>query len=239
MPRFSHRLCRSSTDRRDFYTQCRVSPERAARNAVKPCVRLGQLAGAKAHDSFLASLGSRAGPLRPRASLLPRPVLADPNLVVHGCFQALLQGDASGVEFATAAHCGFLESRGLFGKPLAPTGPCSGVIIDDMFAISTEPVSGFRAPALSASERIIRQAREAYAEEGMRTFSPSVARSGCVPVGSPVHKRQALALVSLKVAAGRATIARSYAIHVGRRLGFQALLFRRLCHGLSEGTLQH
>ena len=229
VPRFSHRLCGSTTDRRDFYTQCRVSPERAARNAVKPCLPLRAFVGTTAFEHYVTWVDSRAGPHRPRASLAPRPALLDLNRPMHGCFQALFQGDASGVEFATAAHVAFLEDtsdlqlpekgRIVAGQPLTREGPWAGVIIDDAFAISVEEAhsashqdgknrasEGHEPPDPSTSERMILKARAAYERAGILgspekdTLSEDVFVIGGAQVdSSPASVREGLVQVGTPI----------------------------------------
>ncbi|OLP93386.1 hypothetical protein AK812_SmicGene24713 [Symbiodinium microadriaticum] len=229
VPRFSHRLCGSTTDRRDFYTQCRVSPERAARNAVKPCLPLRAFVGTTAFEHYVTWVDSRAGPHRPRASLAPRPALLDLNRPMHGCFQALFQGDASGVEFATAAHVAFLEDtsdlqlpekgRIVAGQPLTREGPWAGVIIDDAFSISVEEAhsashqdgknrasEGHEPPDPSSSERMILKAWAAYERAGILgspekdTLSEDVFVIGGAQVdSSPASVREGLVQVGTPI----------------------------------------
>ena len=292
VPRFTHQLYGSTTDRRDFYTQCAVSRERAHTNAVKPCFRLCDFVGLRAHKDYcdwVRSLPSSAlgsSPSRSRAALLC------PSRVVHGCFSSLFQGDASGVEYATAAHVCFLEDQNILPprgagrvvarQPLSLRGPWAGVVIDDLFAVSAEavalasptdaagrgpPVLGpgktawegktgmepIRLPGpfswpqawVSESERIVRQAQHAYDKAGIlgspekdvlgqNVFtiagaqidsSPEAVASGCVTVGSPVQKRLALSLVSLKVASCRVVSQELAAMLAGGWVS--SLLFRR------------
>ena len=227
--RFSHRLCGSTTDRRDFYTQCRVSPERAARNAVKPCLPLRAFVGTKAFERYVTWVDSRAGPHRPRASLALRPALLDLNRPMHGCFQALFQGDASGVEFATAAHVAFLEDtsdlqppekgRIVAGQPPSRKGPWAGVIIDDAFAISVEEAlatslqdgenhasEGHGPSDPSTSEKMILKARAAYERAGILgssekdTLSEDVFVIGGAQVdSSPASVREGLVQVGTPI----------------------------------------
>ena len=292
VPRFTHQLYGSTTDRRDFYTQCAVSRERAHTNAVKPCFRLCDFVGLRAHKDYcdwVRSLPSSAlgsSPSRSSAALLC------PSRVVHGCFSSLFQGDASGVEYATAAHVCFLEDQNILPprgagrvvarQPLSLRGPWAGVVIDDLFAVSAEavalasptdaagrgpPVLGpgktawegktgmepIRLPGpfswpqawVSKSEWIVRQAQHAYDKAGIlgspekdvlgqNVFtiagaqidsSPEAVASGCVTVGSPVQKRLALSLVSLKVASCRVVSQELAAMLAGGWVS--SLLFRR------------
>ena len=124
------------TDRRDFYTQARVSFERSRTNAVGPCFQLSDFRSLSAHLDFCTkaaenqvwALSSCEGVLDfpPRPSVLS--VLVSDSLPVHPTFKALLQGDAGGVEFATAAHLGMLQSAGCLLGPRAP-GAVSSLMI--------------------------------------------------------------------------------------------------------------
>ena len=254
VPRFSHQLHGSTTDRRDFYTQCAVSRERAHTNAVKPCFRLCDFVGLRAHQDYcdwVRSLPSSAlgsSPSKARSALLC------PSRTVHGCFSSLFQGDASGVEFATAAHVSFLEDQDILPprgagrvvarQPLSLHGPWAGVVIDDLFAVSAEAIATVPSEA-SESERIVRRAQQAYDKAGILgspekdtlgetvfaiagaqiDSSPEAVSSGCVTVGSPVEKRLALSLVSLKVASCRVVSQELAAMLAGGWVS--SLLFRR------------
>ena len=100
-PRFSHQLHGSTTDRRDFYTQCAVSRERAHTNAVKPCFRLRDFVGLRAHKDYcdwVRSLPSSAlgsSPSRSRSALLC------PSRTMHACFSSLFQCFRSGVRYGS------------------------------------------------------------------------------------------------------------------------------------------
>ncbi|CAE7546574.1 unnamed protein product [Symbiodinium sp. CCMP2592] len=237
VPRFSHQLLGSTTDRKDFYSQCGVSYERACSNAVRPIFRLGDFLGTKAFEKYVACV--RASTLPPAAFAhsrcppdVPRAALLDLDCPVHGCFSALFQGDASGVEFATAAHANFLALEGVLpsaehGRLLAQhsvsrRGPWTGVVIDDFFFVSCEEIARDRGH-ISDSERIVRRAKKGYHRLGVKgsddkdlfsseTFTVAGAecdsslqsvREGLVSVASPVSKRLALSLVSLRSAAMR------------------------------------
>ncbi|CAE7462864.1 unnamed protein product, partial [Symbiodinium necroappetens] len=221
----------SVTDRRDFYTQAMISPQRASTNLVGPAVPLSWLAGTVAEASFRE---------RPRVHCIDpalyaeqlefdRPALLAPDKqAVHLTFQALFQGDAGGVEFATAGHEGLLQGSGcLLGPgrlqsshPVAPAGPWQGLIIDDFFAIAVQP-GGFLAgtPSPSSSE-LIDRAKIGYRREAVlgsddkdvrdqRHFkvagaeidsSESTVADGMTLCGYPVAKRIALAAASVRAA---------------------------------------
>ena len=163
-PRWTHALFGSCVDRKDFYHQALVSAPRAASNAIGPVFEL------------------RAFPRVPGACCLPGSVLVDAEVKVHGAFRSLLQGDHAGVEFAASGHEGLLRSFGVLGDP--PQGRLlnrcpvaslvstwTGLIIDDLFSISCEPAVAHPDGSLaqpgpaSASEVLLRRAKEAYARE--------------------------------------------------------------------------
>ena len=241
VPRFTHQLLGSSTDRKDFYSQCKVPLERAFSNAVKPGFSLGDFANTRAHRAYVEWVLSEAGKEHCRRYLPPgdfssvavrRSALLCPTAPVHGCFNSLFQGDAAGVELATAAHAAFLEEalvlpaweggRVLAKHPVHPTGPWSGVVIDDLFCISCEPADLPDHQACD-SARVIGLAKEAYAGAGIRgsddkdvwgasvfciagaecDSSPAAVKEGLVTIGSPLSKRLALSLVSLLTATRR------------------------------------
>ncbi|CAE7419264.1 unnamed protein product [Symbiodinium sp. CCMP2592] len=223
-------LVGSVTDRRDFYTQASVSKERALTNAVGPALPLDWFAGTSAFDDLLADPSRHtvdpdlyAGALR-----FDRPsLLCDRKPYVHPTFKALFQGDAGGVEFATAGHEGLLHSYGCLrgpGRlqskhPVAPNGPWQGLIIDDFFALSVEPCD-FVEGAPCRSSELIAQAKAGYSAEGVigsdskdilssRAFKVAGAEvdstsatvgAGATLCGYPVHKRLALAAASVRAA---------------------------------------
>lgn len=139
-----------ATDRRDFYHQFWVTPEKARCNAVGPKVPLSSLHGLHAVDCFISQNKER-----PRASredggdglldggsdaFFTRPSLLLDN--VHVCFKSLFQGDHVGVEVATAAHENLLKTRGLLADsdriianvPFHGGPVCQGLVIDDFSA---------------------------------------------------------------------------------------------------------
>ncbi|CAE7940138.1 unnamed protein product, partial [Symbiodinium sp. KB8] len=105
--------------------------------------------------------------------------LRGPDPLVCGAFKAILQGDHSGVEIATAAHEGLLEDFGLLaedrrlvaGRPPPLSACAEALVIDDFFAVSPLDASSLRglegeslARALrsSAASESIARAKEAY-----------------------------------------------------------------------------
>ncbi|CAE7946106.1 unnamed protein product [Symbiodinium sp. KB8] len=171
VPRFSHMLVGASTDRSDFYHQIGVSTPRSLTNRVGPALCATDLiaAGLQAHLPHV-----------------PRALLADPTgHHYHGAFQALFQGDHGGVEYATAGHESLLVAAGLLkegtrlkGRSPVPLGDFwDGLIIDDFFALSCEPVSsvdGLDPSSLAASlqrsraGQAVERAKAAYNAEGVK-----------------------------------------------------------------------
>ena len=223
-------LVGSVTDRRDFYTQARVSEERAVTNAIGPAFRLGAFKGTNAYSAFLLKSAQDRRQPRGKGHFLGEPppaLLVNDKSWVHPTFKALLQGDAGGVEYATAAHedllqhCGCLQARGRLEnkRPVAPAGPWDGLIIDDYFSLSVEDRC-FQPGSESASSLLIAQAKSGYADEAVlgsedkdvisqRVFKvagaevisdPHATRDGVALVGFPVEKRLALAAASLRAA---------------------------------------
>lgn len=144
---------------------------------------------------------------------------------VYPCFRSLFQGDHLGVGFALRSHEVLLESYGLLGLQSRVRGHCNfpvsmhwdALVIDDC-SISAEPLN-FPAEE-SQCARSLEVARHAYHAEALlgspekdvvaetcfkaagaevRSCQKNV-RLGFVPVGSPLAKRLALAVLSLRAA---------------------------------------
>ncbi|CAE7829539.1 unnamed protein product, partial [Symbiodinium necroappetens] len=223
-------LVGSVTDRRDFYTQASISPQRASTNIVGPALPLEWFAGTAAEARFRQRPKDHCTDPALYADQIDfrRPsLLASGRRLVHPTFHALFQGDAGGVEFATAGHQGLLESSGcLLGPgrlqashPVSATGPWQGLIIDDFFALAVQPGS-FRSGSPSPSSALVDLAKAGYARESVlgsddkdvrdqRHFKvagaeidasePTVA-AGMTLCGYPVVKRMALAAASVRAA---------------------------------------
>ncbi|CAE7220919.1 unnamed protein product [Symbiodinium natans] len=163
--RYTHCLRGSAVDRRDFYHQACVTRSKAFANAVGPAFALRDFEGLAAHADFLAWAEGQNRSAGNHPSCRPRPILVDPDTPVHGCFASLFQGDAAGVEYATAAHAGRLVS----GSPVAPDGPWLGLVIDDLFAIASTSVAAPAGPEPppDEGEKLLRQAKLEYGKAGI------------------------------------------------------------------------
>ena len=86
-------------DRKDFYHQAAVTPERTSTNAVVPVFKLRDFLGTQALERFLASADSAyLSACDLPGSFRPSSVLFSSELRVHGAFKSLFQGDHAGVE---------------------------------------------------------------------------------------------------------------------------------------------
>ena len=218
----------SVTDRRDFYHQVMVSRSRSSTNKTPFGFSREELGGLSALEEFdeaekVGAFDRRVhtdrydgkGPVKRSAGALLRP-----------SFGALYQGDHLGVEFALAGHESLLRREGLLvedqrlqtrrAPPLGSTW--QGLIIDDYFVISSQPVE---LPAERSYAFLhLAQARAAYEKHALpgspekdvvaaRTFkaagaecdsSPELASLGMCLVGAPLQKRLGLGLLSLRLA---------------------------------------
>eukprot|EP00439_Symbiodinium_sp_Y106_P057394 s126_g8.t1 len=219
VPRYTHILVGASTDRADFYHQIKVSTPRARSNRIGPALSY--------YDLLSAGLESHA-------SHLPRPLLTGPEPSQFlGAFSALFQGDHGGVEYATAGHESLLTQAGLLQYPSRILGRSAvsqgsfwdGLIIDDYFALSCEPLPSLPSQAedlaaalgQSRAALAVDTAKRAYEAEGVvgsphkdvlgsLSFraggahidsEPQTVSEGQVLVSSPPEKRLALSYLSL------------------------------------------
>ena len=171
--------------------------------------------------------------------------------LVHACFNTVAQGDHLGVEFATASHRNLLKDRGLLvpeeeivsNRPYGGSEVLQGLVIDDFFSVSIERAESDN--LRSRSKRRFDAAKQTYAKEGLMgsplkdivgqqkakiagaevDSSDDALKLGIVPLGSPVAKRLALALVSLEVTRLRYTTDSLHACLLGGWTS--ALMFRR------------
>eukprot|EP00435_Cladocopium_sp_Y103_P052207 s698_g16.t1 len=228
VPRFTHSLRISVTDRRDFYHQACVSTERARSNMLPFSYPLEAFEGMTAYDDFLretfhgkqdrTKVGDGFRHANVRSPALPERVFP--------CFKSLFQGDHLGVEFALNGHAVLLErgglldkSRRVLGNDLVPKGPAwEALVIDDYFVISAEPnlcpkEDTFAMKALGRSreiydaEGLIGSAeKDVVAEQNAKAAGAEIrsnlenVRRGVVPVGAPLSKRLSLSVLSLRAA---------------------------------------
>ena len=239
-PRFSHCLVGSVADRRDFYHQFWTTDQRSATNAIFPVLVLKDLEGTSAHDVFMGTFGiekKRRSARHVAGDQLhlggkggPRGVLCGPDRPVVGCFGALYQGDHLGVEFACDAHGRLLEQAGVLragsrlssASPIVDDSVVSGLVIDDFFALSCEPL-GLCAeePCIATSSvEMFSKAKEVYQREGLVgsddkdvvgalkykicggevNSTKKAVESGVVSLSAPAEKRFALAVLSVVAA---------------------------------------
>ena len=227
LPRFKVGLRGSITDRRDFYHQAEVSMARAQSNLLPfefprsyfPDFDFDSNFPVKRKKADRSSGGDGFGD---RFYGGPLPPASD------GCyvgFGSLYQGDHLGVEFALASHEALMTSKGLLAKDsrvrghaLFPiTADYEGLIIDDYFYLSSQPIK--TNPDETNAYRALAEARQIYSSVGLEgekdvvaedvfkaagaeiISTEAVVRKGLVTVGAPGEKRLALGLLSLRAAA--------------------------------------
>lgn len=178
LPRYTHGIRGSVTDRRDFYHQACVTPERARTNMLPFAYPLDCLEGTSALEDLRARLGAPAdrsreavgdclGKPKPkkRSSVMP--------VEVYPCFRSLFQGDHLGVEFALRSHEVLLQGSGLLsedfrieGNKAFPVSSCwEALVIDDYFCLGVEPLAADA--TASFAQRSLDLARLTYAKHGL------------------------------------------------------------------------
>ena len=181
VPRFTHLLRGSVTDRRDFYHQASVTLERAQSNMLPFAYPSKTFVGLQAYTDLQQRLaaektcarevvGDKLGRPRDQSKSKKHPALL---AQLHPCFASLFQGDHLGVEFALRSHSLLLENHGLLlpenrilgGLPVPTSGPWDALVIDDYFAFGAEPISSL--PEKSFAMKSLAVAREVYREEGL------------------------------------------------------------------------
>ena len=159
LPRYTHMLRGSVTDRRDFYHQASVTAERAMSNMLPFSYACDAFAGTTAFEKFKEkSLEHGRFDREMRGDGFRNPEeknrrtrrKSSPALPerLYPCFNSLFQGDHLGVEFALKSHMTLLEGVGLLdcstriqGHHAFPKGPrWDALVIDDYFALSCEPL---------------------------------------------------------------------------------------------------
>lgn len=151
VPRYSHAISGSITDRRDFYHQAEVSAERARSNMLPFSYPRESLVGLAAlmdfdftREELRQHRGKRSIAGDHLGGVVDRGYDDQPRL--YPAFASLFQGDHLGVEFALASHERLLQDEGLLpadqrilGHSPFPPGPSwQALVIDDFFCLSAE-----------------------------------------------------------------------------------------------------
>ena len=178
--RYVEMLAVAIADRRDFYHQFRVSDERACSNALFPILSAKEVREFRAYDGlleFVKDLSAKKERTSGGDHLQgkPKPILFEDSSEVIASFGALYQGDHLGVEFATDSHAALMKSGSLLdessrlqgGKFILHDDVTSGLIIDDFFVISREPLSRCDRLADSAAVQRLKVAKELYSQQGL------------------------------------------------------------------------
>ena len=164
----TQRLSICCADRKDFYHQFQVSPQRASTNACFPLVPKEVVQRTAAFGAWTSRNMKKAPYDRlkqgdqlgfQKGSTTQKKMREEPT-AFQICFNSIPQGDHLGVEFATEAHRGLLIDAGLMsrkkemraGHPYRGRGEASGLVIDDFYSISTVPAD---LPASSTAEEAI------------------------------------------------------------------------------------
>ena len=222
VPRYSHQLLGSITDRRDFYHQAEVTTSRALSNMLPFSYAASDFAGCGALDEFQRRPQTKRRKCdrieqgdgfdaADGLSALPRGDGKEGQL--YPCFRSLFQGDHLGVEFALRSHEILLHQAGLLcpenrlqGHHLVPHGPrWEALIIDDYFCISAEPLKSDPLNSFSASA--LATARAAYDLHGLEgspekdvEAEPVFKAAGAEVISSPEAVRSGVSSVGAPVA---------------------------------------
>eukprot|EP00435_Cladocopium_sp_Y103_P040350 s366_g11.t1 len=165
------------SDRRDFYHQFKVSPQRARTNGLWPCLRISDVKHLDAFKRFEQDHVRVRYDRRKHGDALgdgkSKQVPAISGSHVQACFASIPQGDHLGVEFATCAHREFLSRHGLLvaeeelradnvwrGQKVV-----QGLVIDDFYAVSVEDVALDQEPKPSDIPTSSASARMAIASQ--------------------------------------------------------------------------
>ncbi len=221
------------TDRKDFYHQAKVTRARAESNSLPFSYDAALFQEDEAFKRLEAHLDSHHGLREVVGDRYGKPVLGKKRkglLVgssqVFPSFRSLYQGDHLGVEFALSSHSSMLSDWGLLkacnrvlSHGLFPFGPdYEGLVIDDYFSVSCQPLSDHKRPhcldhletAMNAykSEKVLGSPEkdvvgsQHFAVVGAEIDSSQAARSrGTVLVAASLAKRLSLVSLSLRVAA--------------------------------------
>ena len=257
----SQTLRTSISDRRDFYHQIGCTASRAKTNTIGslPVADLQDLRG---YEVFLQRSSLHKYNRLRDGDRLGKTALSSSNYTskcppsLQIAFNAILQGDHGGVEFATEAHSQLLKRKGVLqdDEAIRSDRACrsqkcmQGLVIDDYFAISIEDSKA--SPRSSRSYALHGLAQEAYKEEDIQgspakdvlaeekarvigaliDSSPSTRKKGLIKVGAPPEKRYGLSWISLNLAQLQYT---SDSLHLALLGGWvAALTFRRPMLGI-------
>ena len=219
----------SITDRKDFYHQLWASPEKSWRNTLAPPIPIAEVCKSRAFVSFQASRSERRYARDRHGDRLHQVDtevgVAPPNDHCWVSFGSILQGDHTGVEVATAAHNNLLCERGLLAplstlqsnRCLRNDKHCQGLVIDDYFSLSVEPLGKSIAESLSVKD--YRVAQLAYQEhsllgspqkdiEGQEcgkvigafiNSSEAARKRKLVTLAAPIQKRISLSVITMQV----------------------------------------
>lgn len=221
VPRFTHILRGSITDRRDFYHQAKVTLERAQSNMMPFSYPAHVFDETRAMQDFVMrarcpetnrrqvvgdKLGQQ-GVLRKKKSGLLIPEKLYP------CFSSLFQGDHLGVEFALRSHSLLLENHGLLlpqhrllGNSPVPAGPCwDALVIDDYFAIGSQrlgsdPKHGFAHVALDVARKVYHDERLLGSDEKDIVASFEFKAAGAEVRSCPMNARRGIVPVGAPLA---------------------------------------
>ena len=251
------RLYISCTDRRDFYHQISVSESRARSNTLGPGVPKEMVEDTKAFAAFvLTQSRKRKARLQVGDDLdqfnlsVKDEVVPEEGKVWIG-FRSILQGDHAGVEICTEAHTSLLQQFGLLdresrlvaSRPLVSSTCLDGLVIDDYFCLSKEPLDC--RPEDSEAARRYGVAQQAYDTHSLLgsphkdlvavsegkiigayvNSSDRALNRGLVTLAAPPEKRISMSFISLAACALKHT---TESLHLGLVGGWVSMLnYRR------------
>lgn len=260
--RGSQSLRGSITDRRDFYHQAGISPEKSRWNGVPFVFEQEELAGLSAleefHEGWTQERSNDRLVVGDRLGMVSQKKEKRYEGPLRPSFAALYQGDHLGVEYALQAHETLLRREGLLvpenrlqGHSNYPvSGVWEGLIIDDYFCVSSQRRS-LKKEESNAFKHLV-AARAAYDRRQLPgspekdvaaevlfkaagaevDSSEKVVSSGMVLVGSPLQKRIALAAISVRLASLRGVSTKLAAKLSGSWVS--VLLYRRVASAVVD-----
>ena len=212
--RYKQQVTGFCSDRKDFYHQFSVSPERAASNSLPFCYSEAELWDVFSPASVCTLAWDPGVSSASRAWWTP-------------CFRSLYQGDHMGVEFAIAAHEALLSFGGalprncrLLNHAAFPSGDAvQALVIDDLVSLCCLPSSAD--PKGPSAARDLHDAacdlydrfevlgspeKDVYGETLFQAIGteidsrPSTVQAGIVTSAAPLARRASLALLSMRAA---------------------------------------